>query len=339
MHVPSEEVDALVAKVNPVPVQPARSTLGRRATTDLERILNDVAPGTLVRTSRCMRTSRVCPLFVGLPVAAALVLVFAVILSVAGSRGGPGTAFAATPRLLTYQPFVAGTTPNDLLQQFAARTASLPDTTGQGGYAHTVRRGWDVFTAVDGQRVMSAVVPQQTEAWVRDDGSGRTVTTTLRGGQPSGGNSHDERPGELALMWPLRSLSAKDKVLAAQLERGHPTSNGPAERLVAIKDAYQNMPLTPAVRAAVLRYLSAPPGLTVNGNVIDRAGRRGIGFSIDSAYSGLPTRYTLIIDPSDGKLLASEDMLTTSAGKLNVAVPSVIGYTMYLASGYTAEAN
>jgi hypothetical protein len=95
------------------------------------------------------------------------------------------------------------------------------------------------------------------------------------------------------------------------------------------------MPLPPRVRAAVLRYLAATPGLTVTGPVTDRRGRNGIGFSIESAYSGLPTRYTLIIDPRDGRLLDDEQMLTTSAGKLNVTVPAIIGYTVLLSAAYT----
>jgi hypothetical protein len=95
------------------------------------------------------------------------------------------------------------------------------------------------------------------------------------------------------------------------------------------------MPLPPAVRAAVLRFVAATPGIRLTGHVTDRAGRPGIAVSLDSDYSGLPTRYTLIFDEHDGRLLGDEEMLTTTAGKLNVPVPSVIGYTTYIDGHYT----
>ena len=80
--------------------------------------------------------------------------------------------------------------------------------------------------------------------------------------------------------------------------------------------------------------MSTKPG-TVQGKTTDRAGREGIAVSLESDFGGLPTRYTLIIDPDDGKILAWEEMLTTTAGALNVPIPSVIGYTTYRQSTYT----
>jgi hypothetical protein len=46
-------------------------------------------------------------------------------------------------------------------------------------------------------------------------------------------------------MWPLGSLSADPVVLAEQLERSHPVSNGPAERLVAVTDLVAEQPCGP----------------------------------------------------------------------------------------------
>ena len=94
------------------------------------------------------------------------------------------------------------------------------------------------------------------------------------------------------------------------------------------------MPLPPDVRAAVLRYVARTPGLVLVRWVTDRAGREAIAVAVDD-MSGLPTRHTLLFDPADGRLLGREEMLTTSAGKLNVPIPSVIGYTVYLDSRYT----
>lgn len=184
-------------------------------------------------------------------------------------------------------------------------------------------------------RTTSEVVPVLSESWISADGAGRTVTTVEDPGKGAHRENERHGPGELAGNQDLRILSADDRLLSEQLAPGHPAQNGPAERLVAIKDIYGQVPVPPAVRAAILRYLAATPTLTATGTVTDRAGRAGLAFSLDSDYSGLPTRYTLIIDPSDGRLLASEDTLTTRAGALNVPIPSVIGYTTHLAANFT----
>jgi hypothetical protein len=73
-----------------------------------------------------------------------------------------------------------------------------------------------------------------------------------------------------------------------------------------------------------------------SGTVTDRAGRPGLAISLDSSYSGLLTRYTLIFD-RNGKLLGEEETLIGNPGKLNVCSPSVIGYTTFLSSGYVAN--
>lgn len=62
----------------------------------------------------------------------------------------------------------------------------------------------------------------------------------------------------------------------------------------------------------------------------------GQAFSAESSRSGLPTRYTFIVNPSSGTIQGQEEMLTKTAGKLNVPVPSVIGYTVYLKAQHTA---
>jgi hypothetical protein len=335
-------VRGAVDAVNPAPAVRPGATLDPRGREDLALILATprvVAPAAAppVPARRPVAARR--PGRLGLAVALATVLVVALSIAVLGRTPGldrpAGGAYAATPAPLQYTP--AGEDAAAALRRIAARTASLPDTTGDGRYALVETRSWDLFTLVDGdERVTSAVVESRASTWTADDGSGRTA----RMYQVPGDRPHvDDRTmsaGELSLMWPLRSLPADDAALARELERGHPVENGPAERLVAIADAYRQMPLPPDVRAAVLRYLATTPGLTLTGRVVDRAGRDGLAVSVDSDYSGLPTRYTLIFDPDDGRLLGSEDMLTTTAGKLGVPVPSVIAYTVFLdGSRYT----
>jgi hypothetical protein len=336
-----EAVDA----VNPVPAGRPDAPLDLRAREDLAHILatpRDLAPAAGPAAAGAPAARRAAGRRPGrLGLAVALATVVAVALSVAAlgpdlGRDRPaGGAYAATPPVLAYTP--AGQDAAAALRRIADRTATLPDTTGDGRYALVETRSWNLFTRVEGgERVTSAVVESRTSTWTADDGSGRVMDVYRVPGKGPHVEDDTRRAGELALMWPLRSLPADDAALARELERNHPVENGPAERLVAVADAYRQMPLAPDVRAAVLRYLATTPGLTLTGRVTDRAGREGIAVSVESDYSGLPTRYTLIFDPDDGRLLGTEDMLTTTAGKLGVRVPSVISYTVFLdGSRYT----
>lgn len=266
------------------------------------------------------------------------VAVTALVLGAAGIAGlillGSGErAYAATPAALHYTT-VPGASASTMLRGIADRTEQRHDPVGQGNYTMVEIQSWDLFTRVDGQQASSTVIPQVTRTWRAIDGSGRVETIALT---PEGRQHtlQTYQPGQLATMWAPGSLSDNPSVLARQLTQGHPTQNGPAERLVAVADAYRAMPLTSPVRAAMLRYLAATPGIAPTGHTTDRAGRQGIAFSVQSDLSGLPTRYTMVIDPATGSLLDSEQTLTTTAGKLNVAVPSVISYTLYLRSTYT----
>lgn len=102
---------------------------------------------------------------------------------------------------------------------------------------------------------------------------------------------------------------------------------------VEITDAYTSASsrrsLDGQVSAVWLRALADTGELVDYGPVTDRAGRdtRAVGFT--SASSGLPTRDLLLLDPDNGQLLGSEQALTQDAGKLDVPIPSVIGYGLY----------
>jgi len=251
----------------------------------------------------------------------------------AGLVGFDGaSAEALVPSLLQFTPLPG--TAAEHLDEIAARTAALPDDVGSGPVAYTEQRSWSLHTSVEGGRVTSGNVEQYRQSWTDAEGAGRWVREDVRQGRTVDREEIDLAPGESSYMWPQRSLSADPTVLAGQLEQGHPVANGPAERLVAITDAVQEQPLSLAVRAQMLTYLAQTPGLRLEGAVQDRAGRDGIGVSVDSDYSGLPTRYTVIVDPRDGRILAFEQMLTTTAGKLNVQVPGVVDYQLYLAARY-----
>ncbi|GAA0221639.1 CU044_5270 family protein [Cryptosporangium japonicum] len=259
-------------------------------------------------------------------------------------------AYAATPPPLAYQQ-KPSTAAAPALERIAARTAARPDDSGQGRYRHISVVGWYLDSATRAGATRSAIVPRRTETWLAGDGSGRSVTTT----QPPAFGSEDDRhwwsrlgdddartvrtwtSGEDVRTW-TQPAPADPRRMARFLQVGHPVSNGPAGVLTAAADLCREQVLAPRQRAALLRTLATLPGLRAAGPVTDRSGRYGEAFVLDSSYSGLPTRYTLIVDATTGRFLGWEEMLTEDAGRLNVRIPAVTSYETLARSEYTRTA-
>lgn len=285
------------------------------------------------------------------PVGMAAVLVAIVVTQFGLPRGAaPSLAQAATPPPLTYQA-EAGTAREALLAVAGRIRATETPAQSSTGYQYVRTQSWDLSTRIDGIQVRSAVLPEIREVWRAPDGSGRIRSTP---GEPQFPSEHarqaweeEGRPiadpadetfpaGGLGAMYPA-DLPAGTAELAALLATGHPAENGPAETLVAIADLYLEQAPPASIRAALLDILAATPDLYLQGRTVDRAGRPALAVAVDSAMSGLPTRYTLLIDPTDGHLLGQEKTLTTTAGALGVPIPSVISYTAFLNAAHTHD--
>jgi hypothetical protein len=252
-------------------------------------------------------------------------LTAALIVSPLAGRGHP--AYAATPPLLQYMAGSNAPSASVALRQLAAQAQRQPSPTS-GHYHYLDLQEWSLWSQISHGEGDSRVVPSQRRAWIADDGSGRTESL-VDGRQ----QSRTLEPGESRRLFDVGSLSRDPATLAGQLAVGHPTGYGVAEMLVAVTDLWREQALPPELQAAVLRLLADQPGLVNRGRVFDRAGRPGIAISVDSDYSGLPTRYTIIFDDSTGMLRDYEETLTTTAGKLNVPIPSVISYTIWRGFG------
>lgn len=279
-------------------------------------------------------------------------LTVAAVTVVATFGVGSGTTHAATatPAALAYSGVRDISDAKSQLAAIADRTAALPDTAGQGRYEHLRYQQWSLFTRIDGNQVRSAVVPQQTEQWLAADGSGKMIRTFVapvfsdhaqeQAWKDAGSPGKNQPPTVLTSVvriWNGRPPQ-DPTALTAWLQQGHPAAAGPQETMVAITDLVTEQVLNPAERAAVLRVLGTVPGLIDLGTTTDRAGRPAHAFAVDSAGNGLPTRYTLLIDPTNGSVLGFEQTLTQSAGKLNVPIPSVIGYSLYQSADRTDTA-
>lgn len=285
-------------------------------------------------------------------VTACVIVALAAIVVQLGSPGAEAPlAQAATPELLQYQP-IPGTVKSNLqriARQF--RTSPGQPTSGTKRYAYVNTQSWSLFTRVDGQQVRSAVVPEMREIWVAADGSGRLRVAAgvpsfpseqsrqawQAAGRPRPGIQDIRYPGGgLSAMYP-RVLPEDVGGLRAALAVSHPVRNGPAETLVAISDLYNEQLPSGLTRASILDALAEVPGLQLQGRTIDRVGRPGVAVGVISTMTGLPTRFTLVFDEHDGRLLDQEQVLTTTAGRLDVPIPSVISYTTYLAGGWVDD--
>jgi hypothetical protein len=255
--------------------------------------------------------------------------------------GTAATAQAATPQLLAYSA-VPGSA-QAVLRALASDVRALPaSAAADGDIRYTRTSAWNLNTRVDGQMVTSVVLPEIRETWRAPDGSGRLRVAPdepiypsaearrdwSSGAPPLRVRDQQVGPGEIAAMYP-DDLSADPGLLRIELAAGHPVENGPYEALVAVADLYREQLPVADVRAAVLEVVAGTAGLQLLGETVDRAGRAGLAVGVETADSGLPTLHTLIFDQTDGTLLAAEQTLTQTAGKLNVPVPSVIGYTLY----------
>jgi hypothetical protein len=332
------EVRQILGPIDPAPQ--GELVPGPQREADLRRILTTPAP----QVAAAARPRRLL-----IAIAVAAVVAAAMVTAVVGLQivPLPQPAYAATPPPLAYTG--GGGPARPALTTIAERAASAPGPEITGDHEHLVTQSWQLWTEIDGERVRSAVVPTRTESWRGPDNSGRVLVRNDEPQFPAGsdrmswrlhgspGDDADPRredypAGRFPATWPGRPPATG---LAAWLRMGHPTANGPAETLVAAADLARERVLSPAVRAQLLRTVAALPGLRDDGEVTDRAGRRGHAVSLVSDYSGLPTRYTLIVDPVSGALLGFESMLTTSAGKLDVRAPAVIGYESFLVATFS----
>ncbi|BBH64062.1 hypothetical protein ACTI_07470 [Actinoplanes sp. OR16] len=263
----------------------------------------------------------------------------------------PSLAYNATPAPLVITKTGDAGSAAEILTAIAARAEKSPATAG--AYDHLVTESWSLWSRIDDEQVTSAVIPTRTESWRSGDDAGTTITTLGAPTFPS--KAHREAwedsgsPGEkttpttqsfaegrFPAMWsdePPTDL----KALQNWLTIGHPTTNGPAETVVAITDLARENALTPATRANVLRILASLKGLTHEGTATDSQNREGEAFSLVSDHTGLPTHYTLLIDPTTGALLTYEQELRTTAGKLAVKLPAVISYELYLKAEETNQ--
>jgi len=312
-------VRELLAGTNPMPyTRGAYSDDEGRAT--LARIVSAPAPTEPWPLSTLHRHPR---LRLGLMAAAITGVITIVAVTVPSvSRSHLGAAYAATPPLLDYRG--VRQTPRELLLTLAAAAGRQPER-GAGRYEYIQTEGWYLDTAQDtaGHVFNSQVDATRREQWTDAAGSGR-IEGTRRGIR----TSHLYTAGQLGGgPPPLPTDPAAVRNELAKRSHGY----GTFEWLVAVHDVWLAHVVPPRVQTAILQALASLQGLSVRGQVTDRAGRAGVAVMATSAYTGLRENYTIILDPRTGALLDYEEV-TLDAGDFRVRVPATIDYTVWLHS-------
>lgn len=274
-----------------------------------------------------------------------LALVAAGVAIAAG--GGQSTRHYVALQPLDYSRALDPGRAAPVLDRLATAAQAQPQA-GAGEWYYLESASWSTFAGSDPSD-RPAGMPTVVEQWI-GAGEQRVVTHSdlpapaagldawLRAGLPLSGGRVETHTGGNEQQFP-EQLSTDPTTLERQLldaEVGSDSHGGlPAaeELLAAVKDLRAQRALTPALRAAVLRMLANQPSIVSLGTATDRLGRVVQAVALDSAASGLPTRHVLLLDESTGELLGAEDILTESAGKLGVPIPSVISYVIYVRDG------
>ena len=235
-----------------------------------------------------------------------------------------------------------GTLP--ILDRVAEAAAKQPPLDTSLPYFYTKTQGTYTDTSVwDREHVWSTYKTQVTETWVAKDGSGRRVTSStapqfvaakdreawIGAGKPSfetdGFHSSTDTesfpPGSFSdhpySGTQISQIPTDPDELAQWLQdkatdpkAGAGAGNGfsvAVRTLTMVSDLLQNPFATPELRAALYEAEGQVPGIEYLGRASDEIGREGIAIGAESANSGRPTIYSLIVDPNTSQVLASKE--------------------------------
>ena len=215
-----------------------------------------------------------------------------------------------------------------------------------------------LHTTVVGTDAFSTIVASTREVWFAPDGSGRVRERTERGrlagtrdravwervGRPAlgedrsvdrsygAGGSSGGRIAEAEILGlgaqpvdPERILTMVSTEVAA---KGQPDDVG-GLAFRALADLLANPAATPELRATLFEAMARIDGVQLIGRATDGARRTGVGLGLESAFSGTPSRYVVVFDPTTSRLLESRVVLLKPVPYADVAPPTVISSTLY----------
>jgi len=241
--------------------------------------------------------------------------------------------------------------PRVLLSGLAGLAERQPGPAGSGSWLYRVGRQWNFGTAgsTSGQVLAAGLGEDFSQSWTGADASvrGRRASVDPPGG--GGGTlvvDHPAKPAGEALP-PVGAASAEQvrEWLFGQVRSGTSTSPGDERSTAQWFEAVgsERAADDPVFAAVGLRILASLPGITVEGETRDRAGRRAVAVSAvsDRPGSRFPRqRLYLLIDPRTGMVLAREAVALTvdeDALGTSVPVPTTTGYRLWFPGVFVAD--
>lgn len=266
-------------------------------------------------------------------------------------------ALADTPPILDYglvgdTPFadaVGGPAVTTLLS-LADAAASRP-TVGQTGAVSYIRSdNWYFSATIDASGSSAGVRPTTVEVWTAADGSsvrrsaeapmlrleGRLAT------DDSSGTPEVERfPAGSEIRPTLAEMESAGEaglrpLLLTTAGCASANSSDAACLLQTVALVHNQAVVSAAVDGWMWRMLAAEKGLVSLGDVVDRAGRPAVAITT-SLEVDAPVRLVLLADPLTGTLLGTEQVAVDPNAGYVVNVPAVVGFTAYLAAGWTSS--
>jgi hypothetical protein len=279
---------------------------------------------------------------------AAALLAAAGVVVFDATRDAATPAYAATPPMLRFRMPLDPPDAVTLLGQIAA-AAERSSPRGSGAYEYIHIQGWSLTQPEFMNRGQWSLDPHDSQVWRRvSDNSGRSIFRT-----PDMAAFSDDQaaatygPGELPTFPIPGALATEPDQLRSLLTDTSVTSNaGRYSPLGIVALLAEHRVLPPAVRATLWQIVAELPGIAYAGQVTDRAGRTGEGFSMPYDAIAGPARDTLILDPATGEVLGFERVLEAitdpdhlartlehpNLSPLTIQTPAVVHYVAFLAA-------
>lgn len=244
-----------------------------------------------------------------------------------------------------------------------AVAASAQPAPPAGHWAYTRARTLYAGTNLD-EPPYSVLFPAERESWVAADGAARIVERPGKpiflnesdrrrwqagGGRMEAGEPTDRRyrtlPLSHALYADVAGLPTEPDALEAELRRRVETQGPPPEDGYSIagelRSQIGSLLHSPAssgeLRAALYRVLARLPHVELVGEVVDPAGRKGIGLKTHGEYgeAAAPTSRLVIVDPATGDVLAEQSIIERRVEWIDAEPGDVYGEIVYLEQGWT----
>jgi hypothetical protein len=230
------------------------------------------------------------------------------------------------------------------LRALHAAVVAQHDEPPQVTYTIVHTRTWSCDLTTGGSPARGPV-RDETLYW-RADLAGRRTTVTVPADAPAALTTSDAAavgsiapplvypPGETPIS--ISVPSTRPEILGGQLAAYDPART-PRSILRGVAEIYRLHALSAAQRAAIVQVLADTDGLVERGLVTDRVGRTGLAITVDSTDAGGSQRDLLILDPSTGGLLEYELILLSKPQRVDIVVPAVVAFDIFLSATRVAS--